>query len=213
MKQPTDVAGVRRILGTVNYLAKFLPHLSQVSEPLRQLTKKNQPFDWDKSHDAAFTQIKKLITERTASPQCDASDHGLGAALIQEGKPVAFASRALTHAEKQYAQIEKELLAIVYGTERFHQYTYGQPVTVESDHKPLEVIHQKPLSAAPRRLQKMMMRLHQYDLTIVYKKGTEMLLADTLSRHHLDNSTDEARSVDNDLDQVDSLEEINEILN
>ena len=223
MKQPTDVAGVRRILGTVNYLAKFLPHLSQVSEPLRQLTKKNQPFDWDKSHDAAFTQIKKLITEppvlkyyESTKPliiQCDASDHGLGAALIQEGKPVAFASRALTHAEKQYAQIEKELLAIVYGTERFHQYTYGRPVTVESDHKPLEVIHQKPLSAAPRRLQKMMMRLHLYDLTIVYKKGSEMLLADTLSRHHLDNSTDEARSVDSDLDQVDSLEEINEILN
>ena len=171
-----------------NYLAKFLPHLSQVSEPLRQLTKKNQPFDWDKSHDAAFTQIKKLITEppvlkyyESTKPliiQCDASDHGLGAALIQEGKPVAFASRALTHAEKQYAQIEKELLAIVYGTERFHQYTYGRPVTVESDHKPLKVIHQKPLSAAPRRLQKMMMRLHQYDLTIIYKKGSEMLLAD-----------------------------------
>jgi hypothetical protein len=85
--------------------------------------------------------------------------------------------------------------------------------SVESDHKPLEVIHQKPQSAATRRLQKMMMRLHQYDLTIVYKKGSEMLLADTLSRHHLDNSTDEARSVDSDLDQVDSLEEINEILN
>jgi hypothetical protein len=55
------------------------------------------------------------------------------------------------------------------------------------------------------------MRLHQYDVTIVYKKESEMLLADTLSRHHLDNSTDEARSVDSDLDQVDSLEEINEI--
>jgi hypothetical protein len=59
----------------------------------------------------------------------------------------------------------------------------------------------------------MMMRSHQYDLTIVYKKGSEMLLADTLSRHHLDNSIDDARSVDSDLDQVDSLEEINEILN
>ncbi|CAB4040008.1 Hypothetical predicted protein, partial [Paramuricea clavata] len=59
----------------------------------------------------------------------------------------------------------------------------------------------------------MMMKLQQYDSTIVYKKGSEMLLADTLSRHHLDNSTDEARSVDSDLDQVDSLDEINEILN
>ena len=81
------------------------------------------------------------------------SDHGLGAALIQEEKPIAFTSRALKNAERNYAQNEKELLVIAYGTERlksFHQYTYGRPVIVESDHKPLEVIHQKPLSAAPR---------------------------------------------------------------
>ena len=79
------------------------------------------------------------------------------------------------------------------GTERFHQYTYGRPVKVESDHKPLEILQHKPLSAAPRRLQKMMMRLYQYDITIVYKKGTEMLIADKLSRHHLDHTTDKAK--------------------
>ena len=146
MKQPSDVAGVRRILGTVNYLAKFLPHLSQVSEPLRQLTKKDHPFVWNEATDTAFNEIKKLITTppvlKYYEPneplvlQCDVSDHGLGAALIQGGKPVAFASRALSQAEQKYAQFEKELLAIVYGVERFHQFTYGRPVTVESDHKP-----------------------------------------------------------------------------
>ena len=93
MNPPTDVAGVRRILGTVNYLAKFLPRLSQISEPLRQLTKKENPFIWDNTHDEAFTTIKSLITKPPvlkyydpASPlvlQCDASDHGLGAALLQ----------------------------------------------------------------------------------------------------------------------------------
>ena len=150
MTKPTDVAGVRRILETVNYLAKFLPHLSQISEPLRELTRNGQPFEWDKPHDDAFLEIKKLISmppvlkyyepNKDLTLQCDASEHGLGTALIQEGKPVAFASRALTHTEKQYAQIEKELLAIVYGTERFHQYTYGRPVKVESDHKPLEIL-------------------------------------------------------------------------
>ena len=218
MTKPTDVAGVRRILGTVNYLAKFLPHLSQISEPLRELTRNGQPFEWDKPYDDAFLEIKKLIStppvlkyyepNKELTLQCDASEHGLGAALIQEGKPVAFASRALTHTEKQYAKIEKELLAIVYGTERFHQYTYGRPVKVESDHKPLEILQHKPLSAAPRRLQRMMMRLHQYDITIVYKKGTEMLIADTLSRHHLDHTTDKAQGDE----EVDSLGTINEIL-
>ena len=120
--------------------------------------------------------------------QCDASDHGLGTALIQKWRPVAFACRALTNAEKNYAQVEKELLAIVYGTERFYHFTYGRSV-IESDHKPLEVIHQKPLSAAPRHLQKLLMRLQHYDSTIQYKKGAEMFLADALSRHHLASTT------------------------
>lgn len=229
MKQPEDVAGVRRVLGMVNYLAKFLPRLSQVSEPLRQLTKKEQPFVWNTTHDQAFIELKKLITQppilkyyepdKPLVLQCDASDYGLGAALIQEGKPIAFASRALTNAEKNYAQIEKELLAIAYGTNRFHQYTYGRPVLVESDHKPLEVIHQKPLSAAPRRLQKMMMQLQNYDITIQYKKGSEMYLADTLSRHNLENSTCDMEEACesrfptlSDSMETDRLEDINQLI-
>ncbi len=227
MNPPTDVAGVRRILGTVNYLAKFLPRLSQISEPLRQLTKKENPFIWDNTHDEAFTTIKNLITKPPvlkyydpASPlvlQCDASDHGLGAALLQNDKPVAFASRALTDAERNYAQIEKELLAIVYGTERFHQYTYGRSVIVESDHKPLETLSRKPLSTAPRRLQKMMMVLQNYDVTIKYKKGTEMYVADTLSRHHLESTnnvetTEPPMFTAEELAEVARLEEINQLL-
>ena len=78
-----------------------------------------------------------------------------------------------------YAQIEKELLAIVFGVERFHQYTYGRRVVVDSDHKPLETIFGKPLASAPRRLQKMFMRLQRYDIDIQYKKGSEMYLTDT----------------------------------
>ena len=102
MTKPTDVAGVRRIPRTVNYLAKFLPHLSQISEPLRELTRNGPLFAWEKPHDDAFLDIKKLIStppvlkyyepNKDLTLQCDASDHGLGAALIQEGKPVTFAS-------------------------------------------------------------------------------------------------------------------------
>ena len=107
------------------------------------------------------------------------SEKGLGASLLQDGKPLAYASRALTNTETNYAQIEKELLAIVFGVERFHQYTYGRKAVVDSDYKPLETIFGKPLASAPRRLQKMLMRLQRYDIVIQYKKGSEMYLADT----------------------------------
>ena len=106
--------------------------------------------------------------------QCDASDTGLGATLLQNGQSVAYASRSLTDNERNYAQIEKELLAIVFGAEKFNQYTYGRKVYVESDHKPLEVIYRKPLATAPKRLQRMLLRLQKYDLEIGFKPGQHM---------------------------------------
>ena len=78
--------------------------------------------------------LKYYEPEKDLVIQCDASEGGLGAALLQDGRPLAYASRALTAADRNYAQIEKELLAIVFSTERFHQYTYGRSVIVESDH-------------------------------------------------------------------------------
>ena len=85
--------------------------------------------------------------------QCDASQTGLGAALLQNGQPVAYASRALTSTEIQYAQIEKELLAIVFACDHFEVYIYGRnTVHVETDHKPLVSIMLKPLNKAPSRL-------------------------------------------------------------
>ena len=115
--------------------------------------------------------------------QCNASQSGLGAALLQNRQPVAYASRALTSAETRYAQIEKELLAIVFACEKFDMYIYGRDaVTVETHHKPLEAIVRKALNAAPRRLQRMLLRLQRYSLNVHYKKGKEMFLADTFSR-------------------------------
>ena len=124
MQPPNYVAGVRRILGTGKYLAKFLPHLSEASEPLGQLTKKEQPFGWDSTHDQAFASIKHLISyHRTTCPEILRarlpSVMPVIMAWVNE-KPIAFASRALTDAERNYAQIEKELLPIVYETTRFH---------------------------------------------------------------------------------------------
>lgn len=76
-------------------------------------------------------------------------------------------------------------MAIVFGLEKFHQYTYGRPLTVQSDHKPLEVIYKKPLHRAPKRLQRLLLRLLVYDVTLVYRRGKQMELADTLSRAYL----------------------------
>ena len=87
----------------------------------------------------------------------DASEKGLGTVLLQKGQPIAFASRALADMETRYAEIEKELLAVVYGLEKLHHYVYGRHITVQSDHKPLEIIMRKPLLAAPKRLQRMLL--------------------------------------------------------
>ena len=120
--------------------------------------------------------------------QCDAFDKGLGAVLTQMGQPIAYASRALTDAETRYAKIEKELLAVVFGLEKFHHYTYGRLVRVQSDHKPLEVIVKKPIHKAPKRLQRMLLRLLVYDIDLTHRSGKKMQLAETLSRAYLPDS-------------------------
>ena len=104
---------------------------------------------------------------------------------MQNDQPVEYASRALTQAEKNWAQIEKEMLAVVYGLERFNQYTYGRPIEVINDHKPLEIILKKPLSQATRRIQSLMMKLFRYDVNFKYEPGKTLLIADTLSRAFL----------------------------
>ena len=120
----------------------------------------------------------------------DASSKGLGAVLLQDGKPLAYASRALTPTQERYAQIEKETLAIVYGAQKFHQFIYGRPTYVESDHKPLQYILSKPLHQAPLRLQKMMLTLQRYDLKVKYLPGSELSVADALSRSYPQETTE-----------------------
>ena len=114
--------------------------------------------------------------------QVDASQVGLGTALLQNGKPIAFASKALTKTECRYANIEREVLAVVFGAEQFCTYVYGRSFMIESDHKPLESISRKNLADMPAWLQCMMLCLQGYDLTIHYHPGKEMVIPNTLSR-------------------------------
>lgn len=126
-------------------------------------------WQWQHEHEEAVKRLKDALMTapvlRFFDPkkqliiQADASKDGLGACLLQEGHPIAYTSRALTETKKNYAQIEKELLAIVFSVKKFHQYVYGVRVSVQSDHKPLENILRKPLGTAPSRLQRMLLQL------------------------------------------------------
>ncbi|KAK3728945.1 hypothetical protein QZH41_016810 [Actinostola sp. cb2023] len=203
MPTPEDKHGIQRLLGMVNYVAKFLPNISEVTSPLRELLKKDVAWHWTERHEQSFNDIKKLLTETSKGVlkyydpkqpvglQVDACKSGLGAVLMQGGSPIAYASRSLTETECKYAQIEKELLAVVFGCERFHQYIYAKEVTVETDHRPLVSIITKSLDKAPARLQRMLLRLQRYNIDLQYKPGKELYTADTLSRAHLPTTGDE----------------------
>ena len=115
----------------------------------------------------------------------DAISKGLGALLLQKNQHIAYASRALTKAQQNYAQIEKETLAITFRCDKFHQYVCGREVIVESDQKPLQTIFSKPLFKAPLRLQKLLLDSQKYDLKVKYTPEKKLLLADSLSRAYL----------------------------
>ena len=196
MERPKNKDDVRRFLGMVTYIAKFVPQLSTQSAPLRILLEQKNEWIWSHEQEQCFLKLKEILTsepvlkfydpERSTRISADASQYGLGAVLLQQHDeqwlPVAYASRALTSAETRYAQIEKELLASLYACERFHQYVYGQAFEVETDHKPLVSIMAKTLNDCPIRIQRMLIRLHKYDVHMTYTPGKYMYAADTLSR-------------------------------
>lgn len=189
---PENKKDAQRFLGLVTYVGRFIPNLSEKTKPIRDLIKNDITFQWNTEQQCAFENIKeeiiKDITLQYFNPEAeitmsvDASQNGLGAVLMQQNKPCAYASRSMTDTQKRYAQIEKELLAICFGVQKFHQYVYGKKFRVETDHKPLITIFKKPLNACPARLQRMLLSLQKYETEVVYKPGKELIVADALSR-------------------------------
>ena len=190
---PETPSQLQQFLGMVTYLLPFIPSLSTHTAPPWELLKKDAEFIWNTSYQEAFDRIKELVCKDTTlcyfdvwkpvTIQVDTSGKGLRAALLQEGCPVAFASKAVTPTERRYANIECELLACVFRAECFHTYVFGQSFTIESDHKPLEQINLKNLADTPAHLQRMLLRLQNYDLKIKYKPGKQMTLTDALSQY------------------------------
>lgn len=200
MPIPADRAALQRIIGFANFLARYCPMYSEITAPLRELLTAQNEYCWDIRHTEAFNRLKLTLASppvlqyfapnKAITIQADSSMAGIGAVLVQSGKVVEYASRALTKTEMNYAMIEKELLAIVFAFERFDSYVYGKHVTVETDHRPLQSIHRKSLGSAPKRLQRMFLRLQRYSYDLVWKPGSTMILPDTLSRAYPPTNTE-----------------------
>ncbi|GFS40662.1 retrovirus-related Pol polyprotein from transposon opus [Nephila pilipes] len=138
-------------------------------------------------------RLKYFDNNKAVTVSVDASTNGLGAVLFQEGQLVAYGSVSLMQTQQRYAQIEKELLAVIYGLEHFNYYTYGRIVTVQTDHKPIQGLSKKPYDTISPRLQRMLFRLNKYNIQLEYVPGKNLVIADALSR---------AQSTINNFDEV-----------
>lgn len=197
---PGNVKSLQRFLGFCAFYHRFITDLSSTAAPLYRLLKKDDKFEWNSGRQKAFDALKKriLVLPTLAYPDadpalpydlhCDASDVGLGASLVQEGRPVAFASRTLTTAEKNYTTTEKECLAIVWALNYFHPYVYGAALTIYTDHAALKSILSTKM---PRgRIARWILTLKSYQFTIIHKNGSLNADADALSRLATANNQD-----------------------
>lgn len=194
LQAPSNKKELQTLMGMVNYVRSFLPNLSELSHPLRELLKKNVIFQWNNTHDECLQKIKtdimssstlKIFDEKKEiTIQCDASKYGLGCCLLQDRKPICFASRSLSETEINYPQIDKEFLAIVFACHKFHNYIYGRKVNIITDHKPLVSIMKKDMHKINSvRLQRIKIRLMRYRLNVSYVPGKFLYIADCLSRN------------------------------
>ena len=192
MDLPRDVETMRSFLGLVNYLNRFSPCLAELSEPLREVCRQDTEFQLTKSVCVAFLKTKEEISKNVTLPyfnprsdtlQTDASKKGLGAVILQDSKPVMFASRALTGAEKNYQNLERECLAMIWGMEKFHYFLYGKHFTLKTDQKPLVSIYKKHMVEISPRIQRLVVRSFPYQpFDVQYRRGKEIPLADALSQ-------------------------------
>ena len=195
---PESVKEIRSFLGMATYCAKFIPHFSDLSAPLRALIRKNSHFSWTQKEQQAFDSIKQALTSETVIAYfdkkketelfTDASPTGLSAILSQktpnkdDRKIISYVSRTLSDVERRYSQSEKEALAIVWAIERLHIYLYGAKFTLFTDCKPIQMILCNPKSRPPARIERWYLRLQPYDFDVIYKNGNDNP-SDYMSRH------------------------------
>ena len=200
LKPPENLKELRAFLGLINYYARFIENFSSIVNPFHVLLRKDVPWVWDSNCERAFNECKRrlaskevLVHYRSDLPLkvvCDASPFGLGSFLAHifpgnKERPVAFASRALTKADRNYSQLDREALALVFAVKTFHQYVYGRHFILETDHKPLTFIFgsKKGLpQMTAARIQRWAVFLSALDFENRHIKGTSNIVADSLSR-------------------------------
>uniref|UniRef100_A0A224Z9X1 RNA-directed DNA polymerase n=1 Tax=Rhipicephalus zambeziensis TaxID=60191 RepID=A0A224Z9X1_9ACAR len=196
IKTPESPQEVKSLLGMVNYSGRFLKNLADLTQPLRELTLKNATWEWTARHQKAFDSLKQAMSDastlayfdpsRPTELVVDASPHGLGAILVQREDTrtlvIAYASRALTPVESRYSQIEREMLAAVWGMEHFRLYLCGTKFLLLTDHKPLVSILGNPKSVPSARIQRLALRIQQYAFDVQHTAGSSNP-SDYLSRH------------------------------
>ena len=201
LPEPKDEKLLQSFLGMVNYLSRFDPNIANMTHNLRDLLKKNSDPKWTDVHSLDFKRIIETLSkegkvlkyyrsELELFIETDASGKGSGMALLQSEEnersslyPIAYGSKTLTSAETRYANIERELLGVVGALEKFHYFTFGHPVVILTDHKPLIAISKKALVSAPPRLQRLLLRMNNYNVSLTWIPGKEMIFADHLSRN------------------------------
>ena len=167
--------------------------------------KKDTPFVWQPEHHRAFQSLKQIITEAPVLAyydpekdnviQSDASLKGIGCVLMQDGKPVCYASRSLSYTQSRYSNIERELLAACWSLERSSHYVYGKQLVVKTDHKPLESIWKKSIPSASPRLQRLLLKMSKYSVEMRYIQRKTNVIADALSRVCCMESPDEGHGI------------------
>ncbi|XP_045541479.1 uncharacterized protein LOC123722976 [Papilio machaon] len=194
MKEPHNLKHLKSFLQTCSWFRKFIPDFSRIAEPLSKLTRKNEAWTWGEAQQRAFDVLKSKLTSAPILIQADytqpfllrtdASNYALGAALLQgdnnNEKPIEYASRLLTSAERNYSTTEREALAVVWAVEKFRGYIDGHLCIVKSDHQPLKWL--LTLKSPSGRLIRWALKLQAFDLKIEYSPGKVNTLADTLSR-------------------------------
>ena len=166
--------------------------MTELAEPIRELMKEKVPFNWGLEHQESFTMLNNEIVtapilayynpQKETILQTDASTKGLGACLLQNEKPIYFASKTLTETQRGYVTIEIESLADAWAVEKFHHFLYGCHFILETDQKLLEAILSRSLNQATPRLQCILIRTLPYNFTVRYIPGPKNQLADCLSR-------------------------------
>ena len=197
--EPRSVEDIRRFLGLVNYLNRFISGLSDLAAPLYQLTHKGARFLWSDSSQTAFSQLKAAVSKvpLLAFPDfslpfhlaTDASNIGLGAMLSQprpDGSTgiIGFMSKTLSSPQRNYSATERECLAVVVALEHFRPFVLDRPCTVFTDHQAL--LWLRSLKEPPGRLHRWRLQLEEYRPTIAYRPGKDNVVADALSRAPVD---------------------------